>query len=251
MGKGIAIIGASGGLGEAVARTLGKRVPVTIGYATNREKADSLAAEIRGGGGSATICQVDMRTGASVEAFIAAATAAWGGLEAIVSMTGPSIPLCPLVEISEADFKRVFEIDVFGSFNILKFGSAALRASGGGAIVLCLTTAVLRTLELDGLSGCPKTAVAAMIRQVAREMGPANIRVNGIAPGVIDAGIVHTLLDSLTGPAKAVFDRCVGNTPLGRMGRAEEISAVVDFLTSPGASYISGQIIGVDGGHSA
>lgn len=77
------------------------------------------------------------------------------------------------------------------------------------------------------------------------------MRCNGVAPGVIDAGIVHTLLDQLTGAAKEVFDSCVGNTPLGRMGRADEIAAVFDFLTSPGASYISGQILGVDGGHSA
>jgi 3-oxoacyl-[acyl-carrier protein] reductase len=249
--KGIAIIGATGGLGEAVVRMLGRRVPLSIGYASNQDKAASLAAGVQQGGGAAAIGQVDMRQAASVKAFIDAAAARWGGLDAVVSMTGPPIPLLPLVENSEEDFKRVYEIDVFGSFNILKAASASLKASGGGAIVLCLTTAVLRTLELDGLSGGPKTAVAAMIRQVAREMGHANVRVNGIAPGVIDAGIVHTLLDSLTGPAKQLFDTCVGNTPLGRMGRPEEISALIDFLTSPGASYISGQIIGVDGGHSA
>lgn len=161
------------------------------------------------------------------------------------------IPLCPLGEVEEADFKRIYETDVFGSFNILKYGGAALKASGGGAIVLTLTTAVLRTLELDGMSGGPKTAVAALIKQTARELGHANVRVNGVAPGVIDAGIVHTLLDTMTGPAKQIFDTCVANTPLARLGRADEIAAVFDFLTSPGASYISGQIIGVDGGHSA
>ncbi len=249
--KGIAIIGATGGLGEAIAMQLSKRAPVSIGYGRNIDKAKALAQAVGDGGGAAEIAAVDMREAASVRAFIDGAVTRWGALDAVVSVTGPMIPLCPLAEVEEADFKRVYETDVFGSFNILRYGGAALKASGGGAIVLTLTTAVLRTLELDGMSGGPKTAVAALIKQTAREMGHANIRVNGVAPGVIDAGIVHTLLESMTGPAKQIFDSCVANTPLGRLGRAEEIAAVFDFLVSPGASYISGQIIGVDGGHSA
>ena len=113
------------------------------------------------------------------------------GLEAIVSVTGPLIPLCPLVEVSEEDFKRIYETDVFGAFNILKSGSLALKESGGGAIVMTLTTAVLRTLELDGLSGGPKTAVSALIRQIALEMGRYNVRCNGVAPGIIATEGTH------------------------------------------------------------
>lgn len=249
--KGIAIIGATGGLGEAISQAISKRAPVTLGYGRNRDKAQSLAESIRAAGGTAEAVQVDMREGASIKSFIDGAAERWKGLDAIVSVTGPLIPLCELTEVGDEDFKRIYETDVFGSFNILKHGGNALKTTGGGAIVLTLTTAVLRTLELDGMSGGPKTAVAALIKQAARELGRHNVRCNGVCPGVIDAGIVHTLLDTLTGPAKQIFDTCVGNTPLGRMGRAEEISAVFDFLVSPGASYISGQILGVDGGHSA
>ncbi len=251
MKKGIAILGATGGLGEAIARKLAGRVPVTIGYASNAEKASLLAQQVRASGGTAEVAQVDMRHSDSVKRFIDDAASRWGGLDGIASVTGPWVPLGPITEAAEEDFKRIYEIDVFGSFNILKHGSLAMKATGGGAIVLTLTTAMLRTLDLDGLSGGPKAAVAALLKQVAREMGPHNIRCNGIAPGVIDAGIVRELLDKLTGPAKQVFDTCVGNTPLGRMGQADEIAAVFDFLLSPGASYVNGQIIGVDGGHSA
>jgi 3-oxoacyl-[acyl-carrier protein] reductase len=251
MTKGVAVFGGTGGLGEAVALAIARRAPVTIGYAQNAGKAAALARRIQDAGGSAEVAAVDMRRGDQVKAFLGDAAARWGGLDAIASVTGPFVPLGPLCEASEEDFKAIYEVDVFGSFNILKHGSATLKATGGGAIVLTLTTAVLRTLEQDGLSGGPKTAVAALIKQVAREMGPFNVRCNGVAPGVIDAGIVHTLLDKLTGPAKFVFDTCIGDTPLGRMGQAEEIAAVFDFLTSPAASYVSGQIIGVDGGHSA
>ena len=133
MKNGIAIIGATGGLGEAVARLIGKGRPVTIGYDSNQDKAKALAEEIRQAGGSAEIGQIDMRNGASVKAFLDGAASTWGGLEAIVSMTGPNVPLCPLVEVSEEDFKRIYETDVSGSFNILKHGSTLLKADGGGA----------------------------------------------------------------------------------------------------------------------
>ncbi len=248
--KGIAILGASGGLGEAIARRLARRVPITLGYAQNVRKAEALAASIHAAGGTARIAQVDMRQSASVQAFFERAAAHWGGLDAIVSATGPAIPLCPMSEVTEEDFRRIYETDVFGSFNVLKHGSALLKAGGGGSMVLFLTTAVLRTLENDGMSGGPKTAVAGLLRQTAREMGPANVRCNGVAPGVIDAGIVHSSFE-ISQVAKDVIADCMHKTPLGRMGRPEEVAALVDFLTSSDAAYISGQIIGIDGGYSA
>ena len=247
---GIAIFGATGGLGEEIVRRLAKRSPVTIGFGRNQTKAATLAAEIDDAGGKAAIAQVDLCDGASIKNFIDSAAERWQGLEAIVSATGPVIPLCPLSEVSDDDFRRIYETDVYGSFNVLRHGSAALKATGGGSIVLFLTTAVLRTLENDGMSGGPKTAVAALMKQTAREMGKYNIRCNGVAPGVIDAGIVHSSFD-VNQVAKDVIADCLNKTPLGRMGRAHEVAALVDFLTSADAGYISGQVVAVDGGYSA
>ena len=248
--KGIAILGATGGLGEAIATRLAKRSPVTIGYANNKDKATALAAAIQKNGGKANICAVDLRDTSSVTSFIDGAAQQWGGLDAIVSATGPAIPLCPLSEVSAEDFRRIYDTDVFGAFNVLRHGSDVLKKSGGGSILLLLTTAVLRTLENDGMSGGPKSAVAALMKQTAREMGPHNVRCNGIAPGVIDAGIVHSSFE-VNQVAKAVIVDCMNKTPLGRMGSPEDIAAAADFLTSADASYISGQILGVDGGYSA
>ena len=248
--KGIALIGGTGGLGEFIARKLARQAPLTIGFAKNEQKAAALVKEITAAGGQARTQQVDMRKGDSVKRFIEQAASHWGGLDSIVSSTGPAIPLCPLSEVTEDDFQRIYETDVFGSFNVLRHGAAALKASGGGAMVLFVTTAVLRTLENDGMSGGPKTAVAGLIKQTAREMGSANVRCNGVAPGVIDAGIVHSSFDA-NPVAKAVITDCMNKTPLGRMGKPEEIAALVDFLVSPEAAYISGQIIGIDGGYSA
>ena len=249
--KCIAILGATGGLGAHTALTLARRAPVVLGYGQHREKAAALAGEITVAGGSARIQQVDIRESASVAQFIAEASRWDEGLQAIVSATGPALPLKPLTDVDDSDFDRVYETDVRGAFNVIKHGTRALKAAGGGSLVCFLTTAVLRTLENDGMSGCPKTAVAAMLKQAAREMGPFNVRCNGIAPAVIDAGIIYAPELANDPLAQGVISAMVSNTPLGRMGRPEEVSAVVDFLVSPGASYINGQIIGVDGGFSA
>ncbi|MGQ0701024.1 MAG: SDR family NAD(P)-dependent oxidoreductase [Panacagrimonas sp.] len=248
--KGIAIFGATGGLGEAMARRIARRAPVTIGYRSNEQKAAELVSEIVAAGGKAVSVQVDMTIEASVKRFVESAVSQWGGLSAIVSATGPALPLGPVAEISEEDFRNVYETDVFGSFRVLKHGAAALKAGGGGAIVLTATTAMLRTLENDGMSGGPKAAVVGLVRQMAREMGPDNVRFNAIAPGIIDAGLVHSAQE-ISQVARDVVANCLSRTPLGRMGRPEEVAALVDFLVSPEAAYISGQVIGIDGGYSA
>lgn len=248
--KSIAIFGATGGLGSDIATTLAQRAAVCIGYRQNQARADELASSIEAAGGKAIVQQVDICDSASVKNFIDAAGRLADGLEAIVFATGPVLSLRPLVEVSDEDFDRIYRTDVRGAFNVIKHGALALK-EGGGSIVMILTTAVLRTLEHDGMSGGPKTAVAALIKQTAREMGPYNVRCNGLALAVIDAGIIYA--DNLVNDpyAQGVINAMVNNTPLGRMGRPEEVSAVVDFLVSPGAGYINGQIIGVDGGFSA
>lgn len=248
--KGIAILGVTGGLGEAIVRRLARKTPLTLGYAQNQAKAEKLVAELVAAGGRAQALQVDLREGGSVQSFFERAAAQWDGLQAIVSATGPAIPLCALADVKDEDFRRIYDTDVYGAFQVLKHGAAALKASGGGAMVLFLTTAVLRTLENDGMSGGPKTAVAGLLRQTAREMGPHNVRCNGVAPGVIDAGIVHSSFE-IDQVAKDVIADCMRKTPLGRMGRPEEVAALVEFLVSPEAGYISGQLIGIDGGYSA
>ena len=246
----IAILGATGGLGSAITERIAQRAPVIIGYHRNAEKAQAACAAIARSGGQASALQVDMTQGESLAEFLARGSEIGGGLSGIVSATGPAIPLCPLEEVSDEDFDRIYRTDVRGSFNVLKRGGAALKASGGGPIVVFLTTAVLRTLENDGMSGGPKTAVAGLLRQTARELGPFNVRVNGVAPGVIDAGIVHDSFE-VNQTAKDVIASCMNQTPLKRMGKPEEVAALVDFLLSPDAAYISGQIIAVDGGYSA
>jgi NAD(P)-dependent dehydrogenase (short-subunit alcohol dehydrogenase family) len=246
----IAIFGGSGGLGAAVARRLGREHPVVLGFRSNRDKADAVVAELARDGQRALAVAVDTGDAASVEAFLGRAAEFGGGLRGVVSAIGAPFPMCALTDGTEAEFRDVMETEVFGTFRILRATVPRLKAAGGGSILLFLTTAVLRTMDFDGFNSVPKAAIGMMIRHVAREAGADNVRINGIAPGVIDAG--RTLDVSTLPPLiQQVVADAVRDTPLPRLGRPEEVGALASFLMSDGGAYVNGQIIGVDGGYSA
>ena len=247
---GVAVIGATGGLGEAVAVRLGASRPVVIGFHQNQAKAELLATKIIALGQPAWPVQIDITRPESTKAFFETANQHCNNLAHVVSVTGPAIPLCPLLEVDPADFQRIMNTDVMGTFNVLQQALPLLKQRGGGSITSFVTTAVLRTLENDGMSSVPKTAVTGLIKLAAREAGPWNVRCNAIAPGVIDAGIVHSSF-VVSEIAKQVIADCLQKTPIPRMGKPEEVAGLVEFLCSEAAVYINGQVIGIDGGYSA
>lgn len=250
MVRAIAIIGATGGLGEAVVDRLSRAAPVVLGFRSNRQKAEALVDAVRKSGQAAWSAQVDITCQQSVREFFEFASRSAGQIGHVVSVTGPPIPLCSLMEVAGEDFRRILETDILGTFNVLQQAIPLLGQSRGGSITVFVTTAVLRTLENDGMSSVPKAAVAGLVRLAAREAGPMNVRCNAVAPGVIDAGIVHSSF-VVSDVAKKVIQDCLDRTPLPRMGRPEEVAGLVEYLCSDSAAYVSGQIIGIDGGYSA
>ncbi|USK68712.1 SDR family NAD(P)-dependent oxidoreductase [Peribacillus asahii] len=248
--KRIAIFGGSGALGDTISLKLAENAAITIGFRSNQEKAEATAKAIRDAGGRAEIGHVDITDGESVSSFFSLVKEQWGGIDSIVSATGTAFRIKKITDMDDHAVRYIMETDAIGSFNILKRGIPMLQEQGGGSVVLFLTSAINRTIEYDGMSSIPKMAVEGLLRMAAREFGPDGIRVNGVAPGVIESYSIHKNYD-LDDITRNLVTSYLEQTPLSRRGLPREIADVVDFLVSDASSYVSGQIINVDGGYSA
>lgn len=246
----IAVFGGSGRLGEAIVRRLAPDHRVRFTYHSQAEQSAALVAELMAAGHDVAASRVDVRDPDAVDAFLAGAEAVDGRIAGVISANGSRFAVYPLHEADFAEFRRVMELDVYGSFHIMQAATRRMGATGGGGIVLFLTAAILRTAAYDGMSSIPKTAVAGMIRQLARDAGPLNIRCNGVAPGVVDTDKVADIA-ALPPYTRSMVETFMQTTSLQRFNNPDTIAALATFLISDVAADISGQIIGADGGYSA
>ena len=240
------IYGGSGGLGQSAARLFaacGSAVVVT--YRSNQSEADKTVKQITDFGGKALAVQADLTRPETIKAACDAAVAKFGRVHSVVAAGGLAFGTPTLAETPPSDFRNVIETDVIGFFNIAQATLPAVRAGGGGSYTALITTAVHRTYPGDTLSGPPKAAMNALVKQIVLEEAKHNIRANSVGPGVIFAGMVLPMLET---DARALLDYAVDITPLKRAGTDLEIAEAVVFLASRRASYITGQALMVDGG---
>lgn len=240
------VFGGSGGLGRATAGLLAQRgSSVLVTYRSSVGAANDLVEEIRAMGGKALAMQCDVADRASVQAVVDKAVVEFGRIHSVISAGGLVFETGPLADFPPQMFRDVIETDVFGFFNITQASVPVMRKSGGGSITALITSAVVRNVPTDALSATPKAAVATMVKHIATEEGRYGIRANAVGPGVINGGMVIPMQSNPT--TKALLDLAVDFTPLKRLGQPEEVAEALAFLASSSASYISGQLLMVDG----
>jgi 3-oxoacyl-[acyl-carrier protein] reductase len=244
-GRRALVTGAGSGIGAAIARVLAEcGADVAVHYATSRDGAELLAKEIVDRGRRAVALPADLTEPAAAAATVAATVAALGGLDILVNNAGHLVSRCPIADMPDQLWAKVMDVNVSSTFFTSRAAIPYLRRSTAGRIVLMSSLAA----ENGGGAGsvayaAAKAALIGFGRGLAKELAPDAVTVNAVAPGFIGQTPFH---DTFTPPQAQA--QIVASIPLGREGTPVDVAGVVAFLASAQSSYLTGQVIDINGG---
>lgn len=236
------VTGASKGIGAAIAKALAlSGASVVVNYASSRSGGEAVVKAIAEGGGKAVAVHGDVSKAADARAIIEAAISNFGRLDILVNNSGV-YEFAPLEEITEERFHRMFNTNVLG---LLLCTQAAVKHMGDGGSVINIGSAVSRvTPPNSAVYTGTKGAVDAITGVLARELGPKKIRVNSINPGMVETEGVQA-----AGFLGSDFEKQIlAQTPLGRLGRVDDIASIAVFLASPQSGWLTGERLIASGG---
>jgi NAD(P)-dependent dehydrogenase (short-subunit alcohol dehydrogenase family) len=242
----IAIVtGAGSGLGRAISlRLAAEGAAIAVGD-RNADTAAATAAEIHAAGGVAIAITMDVADRASIEAGVAAVRERLGAATILVNNAGIS-PFKKFLEIDRDDFDRTIAVNLRGTFDCCQVVIPDMVAARWGRIVNISSSAAQQGAALQTHYAASKAGVIGLTRSLAKEFGPKGITVNTIPPGFIETPGLHTALDD--GFLGAGIEQHLPSVPMRRVGQPEDIAAACAFLVRDDAGYITGQVLGVNGG---
>ena len=238
------VTGASKGIGAEIARRLAAEgAAVVVNYASSRDGADKVVADIVGTGGKAVAVQGSVATEADVTRLFAEAKRAFGTVDILVNNAGV-YRFNTIEEATEGEFRRQFDINVLGLLLATKAAVAAFGPDGGSVINV---SSIVSRMGIPGSAvyAGTKGALDTITQVLATELGPRKIRVNSINPGMVESEGTHT-----AGFIGSDFQKTIeAQAPLGRIGQPEDVAKVAVFLASDDSAWLTGERISASGGH--
>ena len=237
------VTGASKGIGAGIAKRLAAEgAEVVVNYASSKEDADRVVAQIQQSGGKAVAVQADVSKAADVKRLFAETKRAFGKLDVLVNNAGV-YQFAPLAEITEEQFHRQFNTNVLGLL-LATQEAAKLFGENGGSIINIGSTASRVTPPTSAVYTATKGAVDAITQVLSKELGPKKIRVNSINPGMVETEGVHA-----AGFVGSDFQKQFqAQTPLGRIAQPDDIAPIAVFLASGDSGWLTGETILASGG---
>jgi len=243
-GKVAVVTGASKGIGASIAKHLAAEgASVVVNYASSKAGADKVVAEITQAGGKAFAVQGDVAKKADIDRLFAETKKAYGQVDILVNNAG-IYEFAPLEQVTEEHFHKQFNLNVLGLILTSQEAVKHFNPAGGSIIN---TSSVVSTFGIPGgaVYSATKASVDAVTRTLAKELGARNIRVNSVNPGMVETEGTHS-----AGIEGSEFqDKTKVATPLGRLGKPQDIAPAVVFLASQDSSWITGETLYISGGH--
>ena len=241
MDKVAIVTGASRGIGRAIATELaGNSMYVVVNFAGNVESAEETLRLVREAGGDGEVYMANVADEAECKAMCDDVVKRLGKVDVLVNNAGITRDKL-VMAMSDEDFNSVIDTNLLGTFHMIKFLVRYMLKNKGGRIInIASVSGVLGNAGQANYSAS-KAGVIGLTKSVARELATKNICVNAVAPGFIETDMVKAMSES-------AIEAGVASIPMKRLGKPEDIAAMVGFLASDKAAYITGQVINVDGG---